>query len=438
MHFPKTNKVRIDNLNPEQEYPEAFVESIRKEYSNANKAATTTGLVPSVQNYRERGNMISYTQDYAGKPLPKRFKGISPKEQYKLGSQVGRMQNRLLSQGLGHTDIHEGNIVRPKPNGKEVKLIDNDAIKNMNTQYDEAEMKNLYWKKSLGKPFMTGYNSRINFTQHKQMQHFANFALNSLAGLGGMSGASIGGNIGGIIGAIKGAGVGESEEEKANTTGWGRAGKVLGKSLGGSVIGSVAGGTVGAGAGYGYGQLRRNNKGFDKWAANKGMLSEKDATSALTKARAEHYRQTGKPAPFQKKPNVDVSNNSYGVGSVSNFGFEQILNQAKTYGKQGLNNVKASGMAVGDVVKELGNEIYRPTQVAAAAGGLAGLVKGAGVGESEEEKANTTALGRAGKLFGNTAAGTAIGGTLGLGGQGLAQSTKYAYSRRRPEYDVPV
>ena len=177
LHFPKTNKVRIDNMNPEREYPEAFVESIRKEYNNADKAARATGLVPPVQNYRELGNTVSYTQNYAGTPLPKRFKGINSKEQYKLGSQVGRMQNRLLKEGLGHTDIHEGNIVKPDVNKRQVKLIDNDAIKNMNTKYDEAEMKNLYWKKSLGKPFMTGYNSRINFTQQKQMQHFANFGL---------------------------------------------------------------------------------------------------------------------------------------------------------------------------------------------------------------------------------------------------------------------
>jgi predicted unusual protein kinase regulating ubiquinone biosynthesis (AarF/ABC1/UbiB family) len=177
LHFPKTNKVRIDNMNPEREYPEAFVESIRKEYNNADKAARATGLVPPVQNYRELGNTVSYTQNYAGTPLPKRFKGINSKEQYKLGSQVGRMQNRLLKEGLGHTDIHEGNIVKPDVNKRQVKLIDNDAIKNMDTTYDEAEMKNLYWKKFLGKPFMTGYNSRINFTQQKQMQHFANFGL---------------------------------------------------------------------------------------------------------------------------------------------------------------------------------------------------------------------------------------------------------------------
>jgi tRNA A-37 threonylcarbamoyl transferase component Bud32 len=273
LHFPATNKVRIDNMNPEREYPEAFVDAIRKEYNNADKAARATGLVPPVQNYRELGNMVSYTQNYAGTPLPKRFKGINSKEQYKLGSQVGRMQNRLLKEGLGHTDIHEGNIVKPDVNKRQVKLIDNDAIKNMNTKYDEAEMKNLYWKKSLGKPFMTGYNNRINFTQQKQMQHFANFAL-PLTGYGNVlknswvsgvkggaaSGASLGSNIGAIAGVAKGAGIGETEEEKANTTALGRTGKVLGGYLGGTAIGAGAGAVIGGGSRYVRGKLRPDPK----------------------------------------------------------------------------------------------------------------------------------------------------------------------------------
>jgi hypothetical protein len=255
-------------MNPEREYPEAFVESIRKEYNNADKAARATGLVPPVQNYRELGNTVSYTQNYAGTPLPKRFKGINSKEQYKLGSQVGRMQNRLLKEGLGHTDIHEGNIVKPDVNKRQVKLIDNDAIKNMDTTYDEAEMKNLYWKKSLGKPFITGYNSRINFTQQKQMQHFANFGFtNPLPSMvdkarpywqniqdagsaakgvgqafGQNRGVQIGAGIGAAAGLVKGSGVGESEEEKARTTRLGRLGKLVGNA--------GVGGVVGGGLGY--------------------------------------------------------------------------------------------------------------------------------------------------------------------------------------------
>lgn len=177
LHFPATGKVRIDNILPDEpHYRDAAKRASVKEYTNADKAATTTGLVPSVQNYRERGNMTSYTQDYAGERLPNKLQGIVPKEQYKLGSQVGRMQNRLREQNLGHTDIHEGNIVRPNPKRREAKLIDNDAINVINDRYDEAEAKNLYSAKRLGKPFMTGYNSRINFT-HKKMQHFANFGF---------------------------------------------------------------------------------------------------------------------------------------------------------------------------------------------------------------------------------------------------------------------
>jgi hypothetical protein len=192
--------------------------------------------------------MTSYTQDYAGKPLPNKLEGIAPKEQYKLGSQVGRIQNRLREQNLGHVDIHEGNVVRSKPNGREVKLIDNAAIENIKDKYDEAEVKNLYAAKRLGKPFMTGYNSRINFTQQKQMQHFANFnAMDILNKIpqGALGGARIGSNIGAAAGLARGAGIWESEEEKANTTGMGRAGKLLGNYVGGSILGAG----VGAGAG---------------------------------------------------------------------------------------------------------------------------------------------------------------------------------------------
>jgi hypothetical protein len=49
------------------------------------------------------------------------------------------------------------------------------------------------------------------------------------------------------------------------------------------------------------------------------------------------------------------------------------------------------------------------------AGGVAGLAKGAGIGESEEERKNTTALGRIGKLAGNTLGGAAVGGVVGGG-----------------------
>ena len=275
LHFPKTNKVRIDNIGSDvPEYRQADLRSSRREYVNAD-AASKLGVVPAVQNYRERGNLQTYTQDYAGKALPRTLRGIAPKEQYKLGSQVGRIQNRLREQNLGHADIHEGNIARPNPKKSKVQLIDNDAIKTVKDKYDEAEIKNMYDASihSLGQPFMTGYNSRINFTQQKQMQHFANFALpltgygnglkNSwLSGVrgGAASGASLGSNIGAIAGITKGAGIGETEEEKANTTALGRTGKVLGGYLGGTAIGAGAGAVIGGGSRYVRGKLRPDPK----------------------------------------------------------------------------------------------------------------------------------------------------------------------------------
>jgi len=268
MHFPATNRVRIDNILPDNpEYRNAAQRSNRKEYANASKAALETGLVPPVQNYRERGNMTSYTQDYAGKPLPDKLEGMSPKEQYKIGSQIGRMQNRLYEKGMGHMDIHEGNVVRPNPNKKQLKLVDNASVRPIEDEYDTGEMKNPYSRHWLGKPFMTGYNSRINFTQHKQMQHFADFGLEQLVGqaknlgqqglnkaktlgyaaknvagdISQMRGTQIGAGIGAVTGLARGAGAGETEEERANTTALGRVGKVFGNTAGGAAVGGALG-----------------------------------------------------------------------------------------------------------------------------------------------------------------------------------------------------
>jgi hypothetical protein len=204
------------------------------------------------------------------------------------------MQNRLLKEGLGHTDIHEGNIVKPDVNKRQVKLIDNDAIKNMNTKYDEAEMKNLYWKKSLGKPFMTGYNNRINFTQQKQMQHFANFAtssdanfsLTNLGAVGAVLGARTGLGAGAVYGLARGMGAGESQEEKDSTTALGRVGKILGRTATGSIAGAGIGTVAGGTAAVGYGQLRRKNQGFDKWADKVGLTSEKNWDDRIAAVRA--------------------------------------------------------------------------------------------------------------------------------------------------------
>lgn len=269
LHFPATNKVRIDNiLSDVPEYRKADITSSRTGFVNAD-AASKLGVVPPVQNYRERGNIHTYTQDYAGKRLPENLEGISPKQQYKLGSQTARIQNKLLTKGLGHIDLHEGNIVRPNPKRKKVQLIDNDAIRNIKDDWDKSTMKSYYMPES----FTAGYNNRRNFTQQKQMQHFANFALpltgygnglkNSwLSGVrgGAASGASLGSNIGAIAGITKGAGIGETEEEKANTTALGRTGKVLGGYLGGTAIGAGAGAVIGGGSRYVRGKLRPDPK----------------------------------------------------------------------------------------------------------------------------------------------------------------------------------
>ena len=59
--------------------------------------------------------------------------------------------------------------------------------------------------------------------------------------------------------------------------------------------------------------------------------------------------------------------------------------------------------------------IAKGADIGILAGGVAGLAKGAGIGESDEERKNTTALGRIGKLAGNTLGGAAVGGVVGGG-----------------------
>jgi hypothetical protein len=171
----------------------------------------------------------------------------------------------------------------------------------MNTKYDEAEMKNLYWKKSLGKPFMTGYNSRINFTQQKQMQHFthfatssedtrssgANFSLTNLGAVGAVQGARTGLGAGALYGLARGMGAGESQEEKDSTTALGRVGKILGRTTTGAVAGAGIGTVAGGAAAVGYGQLRRKNQGFDKWADKAGLTSEKNWDDRIAAVRAK-------------------------------------------------------------------------------------------------------------------------------------------------------
>lgn len=326
---------------------------------------------------------------------------MSPKEQYKLGSQVGRQQNTLRKNNLGHTDLHSGNIVKPNPNKRKSYLIDNEAFQPVHDIYDENLLKPHELQTGLGKPFMTGYNSRINFTQHTQMQHFANFGIpipQGVKNLGGKANAAImnnldvafpasaggviGSTIGSTIGLVKGAGVGETEEERANTTAGGRVGKIFGKTLAGGAIGAATGGAVGAGAGYGARYLR-NRKGVE----------------------------------------AGISENSYGAGSVSNFGFEQIANTAKNWGQKAV----AGNRTFADTVGGLSQ--LRGTQIGAGVGAAAGLARGAGIGESEEEKARTTGWGRVRKLSGNVAGGTLAGGVAGSLGSVISPLVKNTYTQ---------
>lgn len=62
--------------------------------------------------------------------------------------------------------------------------------------------------------------------------------------------------------------------------------------------------------------------------------------------------------------------------------------------------------------------------IGTAIGGVAGFAKGTGIGESDEERKNTTALGRIGKLAGNTLGGAVVGGGSGAAIGGSAKYLK--------------
>lgn len=239
LHFPVTNKVRIDNnVNYEPRYRKNAEKYSRQEFDTANTISSLPQkITPPVSGYTEKGNLHSYSQGYGGRAV--NLDEMTPKEQYKLGSQIGRQQNALRQNDLGHTDLHSGNIVKPNPSKRKAYLIDNDSFQPINDFYDEQLLKNLQHENGLGKPFITGYNSRINFTQQKQMQHFANFGLGQQAmnylnqhPMRVATGATA------LAGAVKGSGVFETEEEKANTSGLGRLGKIASNSALGAAVGA--------------------------------------------------------------------------------------------------------------------------------------------------------------------------------------------------------
>jgi tRNA A-37 threonylcarbamoyl transferase component Bud32 len=169
--LPKINKVQIRKVY--SKYPE-FVEldknTARNEYINA-KRAEPSKIVPPVKDYKEFPSSARYFQDYGGESV--KMDTMSPKEQYKLGSQIGRGQNRLIQEGVGHTDIHEANIVKPNKNKRKAFLIDNESIEPVPDKNDKKSLRkflswegnSLYYGDELGEPFMKGYNSRVNFSR---------------------------------------------------------------------------------------------------------------------------------------------------------------------------------------------------------------------------------------------------------------------------------
>jgi hypothetical protein len=82
---------------------------------------------------------------------------------------------------------------------------------------------------------------------------------NSTAGAA-VAGGSVGSYLGAAAGLAKGAGIGETEEEKANTTGLGRVGKVLGGYVGGSLAGGALGAGISAGSKYLRGKVAKQNQ----------------------------------------------------------------------------------------------------------------------------------------------------------------------------------
>jgi hypothetical protein len=115
----------------------------------------------------------------------------------------------------------------------------------------------------------------------------ANFSLTNLGAVGAVQGARTGLGAGALYGLARGMGAGESQEEKDSTTALGRVGKILGRTTTGAVAGAGIGTVAGGAAAVGYGQLRRKNQGFDKWADKAGLTSEKNWDDRIAAVRAK-------------------------------------------------------------------------------------------------------------------------------------------------------
>lgn len=116
-------------------------------------------------------------------------------------------------------------------------------------------------------------------------------------------------------------------------------------------------------------------------------------------------------------------NNNNNMQHFANFKFGQILGQAKSLGREGLAAAKHAAQ-------------MRGTQIGAGVGAVGGLVAGAGAAESDEERANTTALGRAGKLLNGAAVGGLAGGYIGGGIQASGLPQKAGRYTRKKMDDV--
>ena len=169
-YIPSAKQVIIRNFP--QDNKDAI--SVREEFANAEKAAKTK-VVPEVgKGIQKRADgSLAYTQRYGGETLNDVYGSLgamSPKQQYKLGSQIGRSQSRLVEQAnLWHDDLYGRNMTIPNPKKNKVYLIDNNALR-------QATPETLRYARQVGeypKPYKQGFTRGIRFNN---MEHFVCFA----------------------------------------------------------------------------------------------------------------------------------------------------------------------------------------------------------------------------------------------------------------------
>lgn len=135
-----------------------------KDYYNAKKASTTN-TVPNVGLLnKDTPGYTSYVQDYSGQSLKE--SKLSPKQEYRLGSQIARSQNRLYDVGMLHADIHPGNITIPNPRKNKAFLVDNESLVRISGTPSAVDMAKDLDRFNLGmsEPFKKGFYSRAKFS----------------------------------------------------------------------------------------------------------------------------------------------------------------------------------------------------------------------------------------------------------------------------------